>query len=206
MKNSELSALSRRMQSYFPTSEPKTGLLYLTPVGHVLRGVLFDRCSDKRAVHANVFLQPLFVPVNHVALNLGWRLGGGSRAWNIDNEAELGQLGVLIRDEAFPFLKGIDSIGDIIEAIRSLAYTGDGYWKESLAYALALSGQVREATVILEELLGLFDHEIEWQRQAADRAMLLMSLLSQSAVTAQAQLRSWEDETIRSLGLSAIVH
>ena len=202
MTSRELSALSRRLQSFFPGSETRIGLLYLTPVGHVLRGVLFERCSDKRAVYANVLLQPLFVPSNHEALTLGWRLGSGSRVWNIDKEREVGQLGALIRDEAFPFLKGIGSVDDIIAAIRSLGLTGDGFWKESLAYALALGGHGREATVMLEELLGLFDPEIEWQRQAAARAMRLMSLLSKTDSSAQAQLRSWEDETIRSLGLS----
>ena len=201
MTNKELSALSARLQRYLPDCEAKVGLLYLTPVRHTLRGVLLNRSGDHRAFYVTVFLQPLFVPADHIVLNLGWRLGGGSHTWNADADGVLDDLAARLRGEAWPFLSPIESVDDVVVAIRKLNKPADGYAQQALAYSLARAGCTQEAINELERFVGGLNPEIKWQREAADRAIRLISLLTADDAEAQRQLRAWEEQTARSLGL-----
>jgi hypothetical protein len=102
-----------------------------------------------------------------------------------------------------PFLTPIQSVDDVVVAIRSLNKPGNSYWQEALAYSLARSGRTYEAIGELERFAGGLNPEIKWQREAADRAVRLISLLTSDEAEAQGQLRAWERETSRALGFNA---
>ena len=79
-----------------------------------------------------MFFQPLFLPAEHEALNLGWRIGGAS--WNADDIGVVEQVGTALVREAVPFLSRINTVDDMITAIYELRMGGGGYGRRAIAY------------------------------------------------------------------------
>jgi hypothetical protein len=202
MRKKEFAALGRQLINYLPGFViAKTGKLVMSPVTHTLRGVSLYGSIAPRDFYAHVFFQPLFLPAEHVALNLGWRIGGAS--WHADEIGVVEQLGALLAREAVPFLSRIDTVDDMIAVIRELRFGTSGYGREALAYCLAKAGHYPEAIDDLNWVAAVANRAIEWQRVAAERAELLAETLRTDPAKAQAMLTRWETESATRLNVAA---
>ena len=114
MRKKEITKLLRALLQDFPDYEVQGDMMYGVPISHVLKGVVLDRSISPSDYYAHVFLQPLYVPSEHVVLSLGWRLGGGVRSWNLDSEQDREEFARLLNVEAIPFLNKIHGPQDII--------------------------------------------------------------------------------------------
>ena len=65
------------------------------------------------------------ISVNQYHVNLGWRIGGGSRYWDADSPTLIRDLSAAIKREALPFLMPLRTIEDVATAGISLHRFGD---------------------------------------------------------------------------------
>ncbi len=88
----------------FPEYRLKNRLLVRLPVGSILGGVLFEPSAfAKEPFYINIFVQPLYIPSEHLVLSFGERVLG---KWDYDlsRVQELaGRVSQVIRDQASPF-------------------------------------------------------------------------------------------------------
>ena len=206
MKKKDFAALAKRLLPHLAGFTVKGPMLFIQPVKHTLRGIYFEGSSfDARSFYVWMFFMPLCVPTHHVGFNLGRRVrgvGGGDR-WNADAPNLLAELGAALKHEALPFLGGIESLHDVAKAATSLQTSQDPYVQEAIAYALARAGDVEQAAMALDQLVGLLDEKVPWQCEMADRARALKSQIVSNPADVQRQLAAWEAESVHNLGLEA---
>jgi hypothetical protein len=203
MKQAEFARIGAWIASAIPGLVARKNLVFHSPIRHILRGICFDQATDKRAFYVQVFLQPLFVPLDVVVFSLGWRLGGPSHIWHADAPGMRDELLEQVKRSAVPFLALADSIEGLTKAIEKLDKPDDIFARESLGYTYAYMGDLERCRRVLAKLTEEYDASIPWVREIEERARWLIELLSKSPELARTQLRGWEDETAINLGLSA---
>ena len=75
MTAKQLRAIATRLGQAVDCVTVKDTLLFIAPIGHVLRGVTFERSSDPKGFYTWAFFQPLCVPSTVQYFNLGFRFG-----------------------------------------------------------------------------------------------------------------------------------
>jgi hypothetical protein len=178
-------------------------MLFIRPVGHTLRGIFFDRSINPRGFYVQIFIQPLFVPAEHIEFNVGWRLGGDCHIWNADAPELLSKLDTALKQEALPFLSNIQSPRDTASAAESLQKSKDPYVQQAIAYGFARGGEVGQAIAALAQLVRMFNvqEQYAWQREMAQRAEALAAELRDNPLAAQGRLAAWEADTAKKLSL-----
>ena len=205
MTKRELSSVARRLLPYLPGFTAKADLLVAIPLTHTLRGISLYQSSGARDFYAHVFFQPLFIPCQHIVLNLGWRLGGWGHTWNADAPAAIQMLGITAEREALPFLTAIRSMDDVVRAARKLNQPGDWYTQEAIAYALVRAGHVAPAVGALRRFAAALDRVVDWQRASAERAENLVDTLLSDPDEAQRMLHQFQRNTARELNISELL-
>ena len=216
MKKKEFEAIGKQLMLYLPEFGLNGDLLFIQPIEHVVRGICFNGSIDPRSFYVEVFLQPLFVPSEHIRFNIGWRLrgkAGGPTGWNANSPGLVTELRNELQREALPFLRRIQSPKDLADAASTIhPIQGPGEQKSSehnsrdpitqqaIAFALARAGDAREACDALDRLVRLVNGNNFWQHEV-NRALALKSQLLRDPAAAQRQLDDWEAETVRNLGL-----
>ena len=200
MKKKEFETIGKQLLPILPGFVVKGDLLFMRPIGHILRAICFDRSIDPRSFYVEVFVQPFFVPMEYVVFNFGYRLGGNCHSWNADNPNLIAELRAGLKRDALPFLSQITSVSDFVKMAKSHP-SGNPHTPEAIAFALARAGRNKEAIEVLDQLLGQVKLEVLWQREMADRAKSLKSQLLTDPAAAQRQLDAWEAETVKNLGL-----
>lgn len=199
MRAREAEAFGGRLARELPGYVAQGRMVFAAPIGHAIRGIYLDQSEAPMQFYAQVFLQPLFVPVDHVGFNIGWRLGEGSR-WKADDTSSRELITVVKRD-ALPFLGRIRSPQDVAEAAAWLEKPLDPYVQQAIAYAYVRSGESSRALAALNRLVGLLEPSIEWKATMRREAEALKLLVAADSRKAQAHLASLEQEAIRRLGL-----
>lgn len=216
MKKKEFEKIGNQILANLPGFAVKGELLLMQPLGHMLRGVCFNRSINPRSFYVEIFLQPLFVPLQHIAFNIGWRLrkqDGKFESWDADAPNLIEDLIESLKHEMLPFFSRIYTFQDMAIAIGSIhkikgpvpklivGTSRDSYVLQAFAFALAFGGEVEQACNALDRLLGLLNVKIPWQLEMANRAQMMKSLLISNPAVARNQLENWENETIHNLGL-----
>jgi hypothetical protein len=199
-------------------------IVFRPPVGHTLSGLCFERRETADSFYLWVFLMPLCIPEDHITLSFGKRLGGGSHSWEASSRELIPSLLDAVDREAIPFLEGLETPGDVVSRIQNLNLPKDAFYRyEALGYMLARCGRPKEAIANLDrtiELLGdgragrcgiMVDRgkvtcvplgpRPEWEKRAKDRAATLRDRLINDPVAVPLLLGSWEQESLRNLGL-----
>lgn len=203
MKKKDFEAIGKRLLADLPGFAVRGPVVFIAPVRGVLRGLYFEGSDfDKNSFYVNIFILPLFVPTKFMYFLFGDRLRvDGADRWKADAPNMLAQLGATIKQEALPWLSRSKSLIDITRLAESHPNPKDLHVQQVVAYALARSGNVKQAVDALDRLLGLLSEEVPWQHEMAERAKVLKSQLLAEPTAAQRQLDSWEIETVRNLGL-----
>jgi hypothetical protein len=198
----QFTALAKRLLPALPSFSANGPLLFVSPLGHTIRGILLSRCGDPRRFYVEVFLQPLFIPAEHLVLNCGWRLGGGAHTWDADSPTLTHDLSSELLRHAVPFLKAVESPRDVAVAARATGKTADAVVLQFIAYAFARAGNVAESLQAFDQLLSLLAPDArpyvrEWFRQEQE----LKALLAAAPDEAQRRLLAWERQTKGALRL-----
>ena len=102
-----------------------------------------------------------------------------------------------------PVFGDIASLHDVAKAATALQTAQDPYVQEAIAYALARAGDVEQAAMALDQLVGLLDVKVPWQCEMADKARALKSQMVSNPSDVQRQLEAWEAESVHNVGLEA---
>jgi hypothetical protein len=202
MTRAQLGAIAKRVARHLPSYACRGPLLFVSPVSHTLRGVLLDRSGDPRAFYVTAFLQPLCFPVEHLVLNAGWRLGGGTHRWTSDSVTLEHDLVESIRRSASPVLLPAETPLDVAKALTAMGKSKDAVVVEMVACSFARANEPDRALTALDQLLNLVVGDARpFVRESFDRAQRLKELLLAQSPEVQTLLSEWEDQTAAMLGL-----
>jgi hypothetical protein len=207
MTNRQVAALAKGLRSLASGFVVRGPLLASVPLGHVLRGIYFEGSSfSKDAFYVWAFCQPLCVPAEAISFNLGQRLKderGGER-WSKTDTALLSHLGEAVGTQGLPFLGKVSSpSGAAALAEERATVSRDPYLLQAAGYLWAAAGRIAEAQAALEALRRTVDGSVTWQQDMATRAAVLTMKFQDGS--ADEQLRVWEAETARRLGLTDLL-
>lgn len=200
MKRGEINRVAQGIRASQPEFEQKGRLLVAKPRGRILRGLYLENSSDPTRIYVWVFVQPLYVPGQHVVFNLGKRLGGGAKTWTLD-----GMMGLLaaVQKEARPFLEGISSPEALLKWDFIHAYSGH-FREQACAYSLVALGRMSEGSQALRRLAHALAGGRPWMIEIAREAERLAELADHDPKAAQELLTRWESETACALGIQDI--
>jgi hypothetical protein len=206
VNNKDFVALIKAILPNTPGYFVKGSMVLAKPLGDILRAIYFEGSSfDRRSFYIWAFFLPLFVPATHISFTLGIRIRlplGGDR-WNVDALNLVADINDALHSQALPFLDKVGSPQDAVLMAKSLE-TNNPYVQEAIAYCLARTGEVGEATQRLDRLTAMLDTKISWQAEMIRNAQVLKTKLLNTPLDARKQLDAWETETTRNLGLESL--
>jgi hypothetical protein len=205
MNKKETQELMKRIRPYLEDVRERRRMFVFPPYKDILKGLYFEPSgTDAEHFYVWAFFMPLCIPSQHIAFNLGQRIGGIEGRWSFKDPLLTQKIVHSVENEALPFLARIQSPLDGAHLALFGRSTRSPYVLQANAYLLALTGQSEEASISLDRLLSLLDLGTPWQARIADEARELKRLLAKSPAEARAKLRVWESETIHNLGLEEI--
>lgn len=179
----------------------KGRLLFVSPFERTLRGFLFEPSAfNATDFYVNMFFLPLCVPVKHIHLTFGHRLGTEKR-WTGNDPDLIVSLSREMKHE-IPSLLALEGPERVVEAIEPFTKRPNPHCREAFAYTLIQAGRTEAAMSALDTLLALTDRSVAWQIEIAGRAMRIQEMLARGIEEATEQLAAWESETIAQLGLA----
>jgi hypothetical protein len=187
------------------------------PVDLFVRVIAIEPSAfDQTSFYPTVFVQALYVPVDHFYFTFGGRLRApGQLTWNVAHDpaaALLEGIAGSIRAYALPFLERFRKPIDLAVACEAPPDSrfswrrDDIHVLETAAYSWFLAGNSRKAIASLERIRRTLRNESDerdWVRELGVRTgRFLESLRTGREVHAREQLLGWTEETARALGLA----
>jgi hypothetical protein len=209
VRASEAEALSRRylLPDLGEEFVAKGTVVYATPVEWLLRGFTYESSGHSgRDFYLWAFVQPLYIPSDHIVLNYGDRLGGSSHYWTVEQLSQpdvLAKLREAIRGDGRPFVESIREPNDFArETERRLTQAPKNVRiVEDAAYAFVLAGDNDTGRRYLKRIHELGDGAARgWVLDVQKRADRILDLL-QTGTDPVPELASWRQYTTSKLGL-----
>lgn len=198
MKNKEFAAIGKELSSIIPNFVQKGPMMLRVPIGSILNGLYFESHSHEATLfYLWVFCLPLYVPTKHVTFNFGHRLGF---SWTSTDTELLPKVVHEIKKDALPFLSRCSSLSDFLEMAKADS-SRNPHTTNEIAFTLVMMDRFQQAIETFDILLQQVDRKVQWEADLGERASKLKALLSSNPVLAQEQLKRWEEETVRNLGL-----
>lgn len=207
MKAKEFAKIEKKLLPRLPGFTISGKLIFISPVGDVLRGIYFENSSGTNDFYVRALFLPLFVPQDEINFVHGHRLRRGKHElWHADDPNLIENLSETIQDSAIPFLEGISTLAGVLERVKCDVESDwprvVSHHLEELAYLLIKNGDYSRAAEALADLKQrLATSTTPWVVEQRNRAQLIEAKLSQSPAAALAQLEVWKAETIGKLGL-----
>jgi hypothetical protein len=208
MTNREFARIGKAVAERIPGFESHGSILALRPVTHTLRGLQFESDSSEGGLfYVWRFFLPLCVPTEHVTLNFGERLKGtASSMWDGRDPSTIDRLVRAVESEAVPFLAPLGSPRDVARAILQRNALASPHTWQAAAYMFAREGNGVAALDALSHLIDRLDPgRVAWHEPMLERARWLADRVVAKPREVEARLSEWEQQTIRHLGLEALV-
>jgi hypothetical protein len=217
MKATELERLTRQyLIPRLPGYLAKGPLVYHGSTEHLLRGFYFERSSHgDRGFFVWVFVQPLYIPSDHLAFSFGDRLPhlaeGADRFWQIREGGEAEVMDDILRlaeDAGLAFLNRFPTVESLPDGlVRSFPGSLGSRALEAIAYAHVLSDSPEKAMTALRRLKDQVSEASQklpkrvWLHEIGERAQKVEDALGRSSEAAKAVLNEWSEETRKALGI-----
>lgn len=207
MRTKDFVSLAKRLLPELPGFVANGPMIFIRPVGHILRGFYFEGSSfDSKSFYVWMFILPLCVPAEHISFSLGKRIrGAGGERWHIDAPDVVPELKDLLKREAVSNLSRIGSLRDFVDAASRWGSSDDPQTQEALAYVLARASKGGDAVLAIDQLLRSLHTNIPWQVEMTERAKTLKTKIQEDPAEAQRQLETWERQTAKNLGIEEFV-
>jgi hypothetical protein len=205
MKQREFAKIAKQLLPNLPGFAVNKNLIFMLPVGDILRGVFFFASVDANRFYLDEFFLPLFVPTDSVHGTYGKRIGNALN-WRADNPNLLEDMHKVIRNEAIPFLLNVSTLDGVLNYLKERIESGrprvNSHLLEALAYTFIKCGDYSFALEALaEQKQRLEGNAIPWVAAQYARTKLIEEKLLQNPEVALQQLEVWKAETIRNLKL-----
>jgi len=204
MKTGELQTLyQEHLHAWLPGYVRRKHLLFHFPVELLLKGFHFESAAFDRSFTIECFIQPLYIPREHLVFNIGRRLGGRSGRWfefhQIQKPQGLEELCELLENQGLPFHRLIESPADLVTMLRSDTAPITVARQEAIAYLMCLDDladhdEVRTAFNGLRKLLEP-DMQTKWVQVMDVRATQLLGAINRSPKAARELLLDWAART-----------
>jgi hypothetical protein len=195
---------SRINQSY-PEYRLTNRLLVRIPLGSILSGVLFDSSAfSKEMFYIDLFVQPLYVPSDHLVLNFGLRAPG---QWDYKEpiiQELANRVSLMIRDQASAFHQTFGTPELFYRNIPAKFSLKDIYLHQALVFTAVHLGKIDEAQRHFETLHKLVtntDPKIPWPRAVLKETECLVNEATRDSSRARDRLRQFEADTLKNLKL-----
>lgn len=208
MRNSDCHRLAKALLPQLPGfSTDKRKLIFIQPIGNVLRGFMFESTAYARE---DFFFWRLFMPIcgpiEYITLSYGDRLSvpGGHAGWRSDMTDLPEKLLAVMRPETLR-LHAMQTPQDIISAIKSRLgkHEIDIHAQDRMACLLILDGKFNEARVMLDRIIAheRGDDQRAWILTIVERSKGLRAQLIEDPQTAVDQVKDWQVFTLKALKL-----
>lgn len=207
MTNRDFARLGRAVAARLRQLHSQAPLIVLRPLTHTLRAVVFESSGyDRKSFYVWRLVQPLCVPLDHIALIFGDRLNGpAGQLWTDEGATTMDALTQVVEECALPFLESIESPTDVA---RLLLSAGDQtpYQLSAAAGLLAKDKNLDACHAVLQTLISTLDPSATaWHGPLLERARWLESTLRTSENDALSQIEQWEQYTIAALRLASLM-
>ncbi len=197
--------LAKQISSNLERTFSRKNMIFICPLSPILKGLCLERsASDKEKFYLSSVIMPLCVPEKYVYFAFAGR-EKPSRRWELNSANLMLNILPVIQNDIFPRLYKVNSPSDAINDIEKYTtFPLTIHAQQAVAYLSVLAGNNERAGYELSSLierLDNLDNKLEWQDEILIRAKMLMKLFLSNHATALHQLRIWENETIKNLGL-----
>jgi hypothetical protein len=204
-------ALQKFVEQYLLPSLPGFAygrrVIYAIPVDNVLCGLIFDSSGfSAQTFHPHAFVQPLYVPSEHLILSFGNRLSG---VWKFAAGREQHLADRLIRNihkQFQPFVASLRTPELFAKNASKFSWfnKSNPHLAQAMAYSLAFSGEWKAAAKWLravEEIIQKSKAMQEWEVALATECRRFQDLLAGDPEGARRQLVAISEQTRNSLKL-----
>jgi hypothetical protein len=189
-------AICRAVPELKPLSH---GFLIATPLRRVICGICLNGSQTPDSYYIEPFVQPLYVPTDHLHLTFGIRLLGGCWLCHVP-----GDIDVAVREIVFagaPYYRA-HATPEALACWPLLSDSANPHCGEAWAYSLIATHQYERADRALSELVqAMADSRYESELELRSRVEGVMRLLRESPPRAVEQLAEWEHANVERLGL-----
>jgi hypothetical protein len=205
MTKRQLASIARKIVAELRLFTAKGRLLVALPLDHTLKAVLLDSSSfDADTFHVELFVQPLFIPENHIVLSVGWRVGGKAEMWSGHDPRLIEKLTSALAGEPCRFLGRIQSPEDVAAAALSLNAAQNLGVQRVVGFAFARAGNYARAIKELTSLLKLLGDRPGWEYEMAEQTRQLIDQLRDDPQAVARQFERWETETAQALNVNEL--
>lgn len=193
--------MARVLQQRLPGTAVAGSLIYEAPLGRIVRGFYFEASSERDTRYVHCFVQPLYVPSEHLVLNMGGRIrtDAGHQSWRVADLDELtGKAEALRRS----FLDGAQVPTSLAGWYERHAITPiDLHVRRAHLYTLVACERWEEASEGLAALIAEHEGDGRWIADVCREAAQLLPLVRDDRAAATELLLAWERATIIALRL-----
>ena len=205
MNATQLSKLARRyFLAEFPGYVYGARLLYAQPVRDLIRGFYLEPTSaDPAAMYVWCFVQPLYIPADHIIFTFGFRIHEldkpGRARWIIASQNESEKIGELVRQmksQGLPYLAQLATPADIAEKLLDVRPNVDPLFAaEAIAFSYAAAGQHEAAVSALRQLEKMLKETMVQPNESItkllERSTELLNCLEQGPTETRSLLDRW---------------
>ena len=183
-------------------------LIFIAPVGNVLRGFAFEgQAYSREEFYFVCFYMPVVSPSDHLNLSYGYRLKSGDGfSWRASRDDAPRSLLKAINNGPLTWLRDIRSEQDAIDAIFEQSRLGknesDPNFQQDIVCLQIISGQFEKANALISKIIDEEEgSDSKWILRIVERMKGLRFKLREDPQSAVRQVGDWRDYTLRSLGL-----
>jgi hypothetical protein len=207
VKGATLERLAKRyLVPVFPEFAARGSLLFGRDPEMLLYGVSFDTSGfEATSVCLEAFVQPLFVPSDHLVFTFGSRLRSSDGTWDFSRDSDelMRDVANAITSEALPLFERASTLARFADKAGTLVSTEDNpVVLEPLGYAHILLGQPDAAIPKLERARDLEREAIYPCEERVRRIESILQTLDEGRLDqATERLNYWRTETLGALRL-----
>ncbi len=200
---------------HLPAFRAKSDMLYVTPVGMMLRGFHFQLSQlDHRSFTVEMFVEPLYVPLSYVSfacrVRLGQQRGSEPKWWSWDPahpeqaEAVFAEVLAHIQREGLPLLERFREPRDLLHHAKRV-FGKEALDDEWMAYTLVMAGAYRKAQKILLRFYQLESQILEmgWASDSLLLARRVLEALREAPEEAVRLLEEVRNQRLQALKIVA---
>lgn len=205
-----IQSLARRfLLPHLSQYDVSNGILIRRPLRHLIAGYCFESSGfDADSFYLWAFVQPLYVPSDHISFTFGRRLShGSSDGWSLsgNDTQDMRAVWEAIRAQGTDYLACLGTPRDIAERGQMIrAAPDDPHVLEARAYSYALIGclgQARDLALQAQDVWRRLSHGTPWAVELVQRITVFLERLSVGSSSVSQLLEEWSDGTARNLRL-----
>lgn len=205
MKKTAVERIWKLINEQFPEYRLKNNLLVRAPIGCILCGILFESSAfSKESFYINAFVQPLYIPAEHLVLTCGMRVPGQWEYDQVELNALAQRASQALREVALPFHQEFGALELFYTNAAGKFSLKNIYVHQSLVLTAIHLGKIVEAQEHfknLQDIADSTDQSVPWIDAVLNETRTMLEQARLGWQVAHEKLQTIESQTIKSLKL-----